>query len=65
MGAPTKAGTAKAHGSPLGTEEIVGARKFFDWDYPPFEVPDEVIERLAPSAGTACSRQARRVAEAP
>jgi transketolase len=42
-GAPTKAGTNKAHGSPLGAEEIAGARKFFGWDYPPFEVPDDVM----------------------
>ena len=27
FGAPTKAGTNKAHGSPLGAEEIAGARK--------------------------------------
>jgi transketolase len=53
-GAPTKAGTAKAHGSPLGAEEIAGARKFFGWDYPPFEVPNEIIDgwRKAGSAGS-------------
>ncbi len=32
FGAPTKAGTNKAHGSPLGAEEIAGARKFFGWE---------------------------------
>ena len=32
FGAPTKAGTAKAHGSPLGAEEIAGARKALGWD---------------------------------
>ena len=50
-GAPTKAGTNKAHGSPLGTEEIVGARKFFDWPYPPFEVPDDIIGMPGASVG--------------
>ncbi|RVA70907.1 transketolase family protein, partial [Mesorhizobium sp. M7A.F.Ca.CA.001.11.2.1] len=30
FGAPTKAGTNKAHGSPLGADEIAGARKFFN-----------------------------------
>ncbi len=44
FGAPTKAGTAKAHGSPLGAEEIAGARKFFGWDYPPFEVPSDILD---------------------
>ena len=44
FGAPTKAGTAKAHGSPLGSEEIAGARKFFNWDSPPFEIPSDILE---------------------
>ncbi|MGE3304429.1 MAG: transketolase [Rhizobiaceae bacterium] len=44
FGAPTKAGTAKAHGSPLGAEEIAGVRKFFNWDYAPFELPNDVID---------------------
>src|SRR3990172_8669169 len=33
FGAPTKAGTAAAHGSPLGDKEIAGARKALGWDY--------------------------------
>jgi transketolase len=43
FGAPTKQGTAATHGSPLGAEEIVGARKALGWDYPPFVVPDEIL----------------------
>src|SRR5262245_37614434 len=52
-GAPTKAGTNKAHGSPLGAEEIAGARKFFGWEYPPFELPNDIVDewRKAGSAG--------------
>ncbi|RXF73475.1 transketolase [Hansschlegelia zhihuaiae] len=42
FGAPKKAGTEKAHGSPLGAEEIEGARKALGWDYPPFEIPDDL-----------------------
>ena len=42
FGAPTKAGTAHAHGSPLGAEEIKGARERLGWEYPPFVVPDDV-----------------------
>ncbi|GLK78601.1 transketolase [Methylopila turkensis] len=42
FGAPKKAGTEKAHGSPLGAEEIAGARKALGWDYPPFEIPEDV-----------------------
>ncbi|MGE0523253.1 MAG: transketolase [Variibacter sp.] len=45
FGAPTKAGTAKSHGSALGDEEIAGARKNLGWEYPPFEIPNDVEER--------------------
>ncbi len=41
-GAPTKAGTSKAHGAPLGPEEIAGAKAAIGWDHGPFEVPDDV-----------------------
>ncbi len=42
-GAPGKAGTAAAHGAPLGGDEIAGARKTLGWDHPPFAVPDDVL----------------------
>src|SRR5580658_8848894 len=42
FGAPTKAGTAAVHGSPLGPEELKGARERLGWDYPAFVVPDDV-----------------------
>jgi transketolase len=42
-GAPTKAGKAAAHGSPLGAAEIEGARAALGWPYPPFVVPDEIL----------------------
>lgn len=44
-GAPTRQNTAKAHGEPLGAEEIKGAKKFYGWGAPePFHVPAEVYE---------------------
>jgi len=43
FGAPTKAGKASAHGSPLGAEEISGARGALGWEHEPFEVPDDVL----------------------
>jgi transketolase len=43
-GAPTKAGTAASHGSPLGVEEISGARAALDWTHPPFVVPAEIAQ---------------------
>jgi transketolase len=42
FGAPTKAGTAAAHGNPLGAEEIRGARERLGWEYPAFVVPDDI-----------------------
>lgn len=41
-GAPTRAGTAKAHGEALGTEEIAATRAAIGWKYPPFEIPAEI-----------------------
>ncbi|HEY0234729.1 MAG TPA: transketolase [Afipia sp.] len=43
FGAPTKAGSEKSHGSPLGAEEIAGARKKLGWDAPPFEIPADIL----------------------
>ena len=43
FGAPTKAGTAKAHGEALGPEEVAGARKKLGWPYEPFVVPNELL----------------------
>ncbi len=42
-GAPKLAGTSKTHGSPLGAEEIAGARAKLGWSHAPFEVPDDVL----------------------
>jgi transketolase len=44
-GAPTKAGTAAAHGAPLGSGEIAGARQRLGWSAAPFEVPAPILER--------------------
>jgi transketolase len=50
-GAPKKAGTAAAHGEPLGAEEIAGAKRAAGWpESPPFHVPDAVKERFAARA---------------
>ncbi len=44
FGAPTKAGTEKTHGAPLGAEEIAGARKALGWPHAPFVVPEPVLK---------------------
>jgi transketolase len=41
-GSPNRANTSKAHGEPLGAEEIKLTRESIGWDYPPFVIPKEV-----------------------
>jgi transketolase len=43
FGAPTKQGSASCHGSPLGDEEIAGARKNLNWTAAPFEIPPHIM----------------------
>jgi len=57
-GAPTKAGKSSSHGSPLGADEIKGAREKLGWPYAPFEVPADILsawrkagERSKPAHG--------------
>ncbi len=42
QGSPNRANTAKAHGEPLGAEEIALTREALGWSSAPFVVPDEV-----------------------
>ena len=44
FGAPTKQGTSKCHGSPLGADELAKMRQNLGWDYPAFEIPSEVLQ---------------------
>ena len=36
-------GTAKAHGAPLGPEEIEAVRATIGWAEPPFEIPEDIL----------------------
>ncbi len=52
QGAPTKAGSHKAHGEPLGVDEIKGAKKSYGWpEDSSFLVPDGVHEHFAEKMG--------------
>lgn len=67
-GAPTRAGTAKAHGEALGEEEIAGARTKLGWAHAPFEIPDTVLSawRAAGAAGSVARRAwEKRLADTP
>jgi transketolase len=43
-GAPTRAGTAKAHGEALGAAELKGAKEKLGISLEPFSVPDDVLK---------------------
>jgi transketolase len=46
-GSPNKAGTAKAHGEPLGVEEVKLTKQNLGWPYEePFSVPDESLKKF-------------------
>ena len=44
-GSPGRAGTARAHGEPLGDDEIGRTRAAIDWPHAPFEIPDALRQR--------------------
>lgn len=41
-GSPNKVGQSSVHGSPLGSQEIIEARKVLNWSYDPFVIPQSV-----------------------
>lgn len=44
-GSPNKQDTAKAHGAPLGEEEIALTRAAYGWEHPPFHIPQDILEK--------------------
>jgi len=70
FGAPTRAGTSKAHGEALGPDEVAGARKALDWPWPPFVVPNDILSdwreiggRGKPAREAWLARKAKQPAE--
>ena len=55
FGSPAKQDTAKAHGSPLGDDEIAATKAAYGWSHGPFEVPAEIANawRATGSRGAA------------
>jgi transketolase len=43
-GSPNRANTSKAHGEPLGGEEIALTRDALNWPHEPFKIPKEVAQ---------------------
>ncbi len=44
FGSPNKSGSEKAHGSPLGENEVKLVRKKLKWTHEPFVIPKNIIE---------------------
>jgi len=44
-GAPNRQGSEKAHGAPLGADEVAKTRTALGWPYEPFQVPQFVMEQ--------------------
>jgi transketolase len=44
-GAPTRQGTEKVHGAPLGADELARTREALHWPHAPFEIPDDLLVR--------------------
>ncbi len=68
FGAPKKAGTAATHGSPLGAEEVAGAREKLGWPHAPFELPGQVVAAWREAGRRSAAEFAawtRRLAAAP
>jgi transketolase len=64
-GSPGREGTARAHGEPLGADEIAATRTRLGWSWPAFELPDEVAARWhAGEAGVRAESEWRRRFEA-
>ena len=64
-GSPNRANTAKAHGEPLGAEEIALTRAALGWQHGPFEIPAEVYAAWdAKAKGQARQAQWQRSFEA-
>jgi transketolase len=58
QGSPNRVDTAKAHGEPLGAEEIKLTRESIGWNYPPFTIPKEVYADWDAKAAGKANEQA-------
>lgn len=58
FGSPNRVGTASAHGSPLGADEVSLTREALDWRFAPFDIPSDI------RAAWDCRRKGRKAENA-
>ncbi|CAN7679770.1 transketolase [Bradyrhizobium sp. LjRoot220] len=58
FGAPNRQGSEKAHGAPLGADEVAKTRDALNWPHQPFQIPESILAqwRKAGSRGHAARR---------
>ena len=45
FGSPNRQGSEKAHGAPLGADEVARTRATLDWPHEPFKIPESVLRQ--------------------
>ena len=64
-GSPGRAGTARAHGEPLGADEVRATRDALDWSHAPFDIPPAIAAQWnARERGASMQAQWRQRLEA-
>ncbi len=58
FGSPSKAGSEKSHGAPLGDDDIAGMREALGWSYGAFEVPNSALSLWREAGGNGASAYA-------
>lgn len=58
FGSPNKQGTASTHGAPLGDDEIAASRAELGWNFPPFEIPEDIATAWSATGSGAAYEQA-------
>ncbi len=56
-GAPTRAGTARAHGEALGADEVAATRQGLGWDHAAFEIPKAIYNEWNQCVSGATAQQ--------
>jgi transketolase len=51
FGAPNRQGTEKAHGAPLGADEVARTRDALNWSHQPFRIPEAVLDQWRNAGG--------------